>query len=85
MRPANERQRYFVMTSFIGWVQTQNQPWEYNGLVQDYIIPSVLAMELLQVYTKPLIWWIEHKEHVFQTLTQLIHLKVTGVTHKWIS
>ena len=48
---------YFVMTSFIGWVQAQNQPWAYiNGLVQNYIILSVLAMELLQFYFKPLIW-----------------------------
>ena len=25
--PANRRQRYFVTTSLIGWVQTWNQPW----------------------------------------------------------
>ena len=27
LRPANERRRYKVMPSLIGWVQTQNQPW----------------------------------------------------------
>ena len=26
LRPANERRRYFVTTSFIGWVQAENQP-----------------------------------------------------------
>ena len=27
MRPANERWRYSVMPSLIGWVHTQNDPW----------------------------------------------------------
>ena len=27
LRPANERQRYFVTTSLIGWAQIWNQPW----------------------------------------------------------
>ena len=27
LRPANERRRYFVTTSPIGWVQAENQPW----------------------------------------------------------
>ena len=27
LRPANERHRYKVTPSLIGWVQTQNQPW----------------------------------------------------------
>ena len=26
-RPANERRRYFVTLSLIGWMQTKNQPW----------------------------------------------------------
>ena len=30
LRPANERQRYFVTTSLIGWVQTKNQSWIYK-------------------------------------------------------
>ena len=29
LHPANERRRYFVTTSFNGWVQAQNQPWYY--------------------------------------------------------
>ena len=33
LRPANERWRYKVRLSVIGWVQTQNQPWLfYLGL-----------------------------------------------------
>ena len=27
LRPANERRRYFVTTSLIGWAQAWNQPW----------------------------------------------------------
>ena len=27
LRPANERRRYKVTTSLIGWAQTWNQPW----------------------------------------------------------
>ena len=27
LRPANERRRYFVTTSLIGWAQAYNQPW----------------------------------------------------------
>ena len=26
-RPANERRRYFVTASLIGWAQSKNQPW----------------------------------------------------------
>ena len=33
MRPANERRRYMVMSSLIGWVQTQNDSWN--------IIPNI--------------------------------------------
>ena len=28
LRPANERRRYKVTPSLIGWAQTQNQPWQ---------------------------------------------------------
>ena len=33
VRPANERHRYKVTASLIGWAQTQNQPWNiiYKG------------------------------------------------------
>ena len=33
LRPANERRRYFVTASLIGWAQAQNQPWSCNNLV----------------------------------------------------
>ena len=29
LRPANERRRYFVTTSFIGWAQTYSRPCDY--------------------------------------------------------
>ena len=30
MCPANERRRYIVTSSLIGWVHSQNDPWGYN-------------------------------------------------------
>ena len=52
--PANERRRYFVTTSLIGWAQTWHQPWIYNdGLVQGCSIFSALAVEILQYCAKP--------------------------------
>ena len=53
LRPANERRRYFVTSSLIGWVQAWNQPWNVHiswdiqwkdhidGLVLDCYISSV--------------------------------------------
>ena len=35
-RPANERRRYFVTTSLIGWAPTYNQPW-IHGMNKGYI------------------------------------------------
>ena len=31
LRPANERRRYKVTPSLIGWAQTKNQLWRYNN------------------------------------------------------
>ena len=31
LHPANERRRYFVATSLIGWAQAYNQPCNYNN------------------------------------------------------
>ena len=33
LRPANERCRYKVTASLIGWAQTWNQPWNYTPLI----------------------------------------------------
>ena len=33
MRPANERWRYTVALSLIGWVHTQNDPWSYRVFI----------------------------------------------------
>ena len=30
LSPSNERQRYFITMSLIGWVQAWNQPWRSN-------------------------------------------------------
>ena len=32
MRPTNERPRYVVMSSLIGWVHSQNEPCLYDNL-----------------------------------------------------
>ena len=32
MRPANERRRYNVPSSFIGWAHTQNDPYSCMGM-----------------------------------------------------
>ena len=37
MHPANERQRYNVRSSLLGWAHTQNDPWEFM-LTTYYII-----------------------------------------------
>ena len=37
LRPANERRRYFVTTSLIGWVQAKNRPCLYWFIRWDYI------------------------------------------------
>ena len=34
LRPANERRRYFVTTSLIGWVQAQNQPHGNHRVIE---------------------------------------------------
>ena len=45
LRPTNERRRYFVTTSVIGWAQTSNQP-------RDYISPG-LEDCFTKGFTKP--------------------------------
>ena len=34
LRPANERRRYFVTTSLIGWEQNKNQPWSLLSVLE---------------------------------------------------
>ena len=36
LRPANERRRFFVTTSLIGWVQTWNHPWKYMAATSNH-------------------------------------------------
>ena len=44
MRPANERRRYIVTASLIGWVHTQNDPWRMQNCV--YLIYVFLGIIL---------------------------------------
>ena len=36
MHPANERRRYDVTSSLVGWIQAQNEAWEYMATVLFY-------------------------------------------------
>ena len=38
LRPANERRRYKVTPSLIGWAQTLNQPWIINTTTEDLVM-----------------------------------------------
>ena len=47
-----------------------------NGIVQDCSISSVLAMEILQSSTKPLIFWLATKEADWrESLQWAVHLE----------
>ena len=47
MCPANERWRYIVTLSLIGWMQTQNDPWFFNPLYPVKILTSVIQTKSL--------------------------------------
>ena len=49
MPPANERRRYNVTSSLIGWVHTQNNPWVW---VKMLCIPSVSTFRLQNFFEK---------------------------------
>ena len=62
MRSANERRRYIVASSLVGWAHTHRMDTglhtdttglQIDGLVKDCSISSALAMEILQSGTKP--------------------------------
>ena len=38
MHPANKRLHYIVMSSLIGWVHAQNDPWKYVRIVSNDVI-----------------------------------------------
>ena len=50
MRPANERRRYIVTSSLIGWMHTQNDPCMcvilrlYYGLMANCAVPSYMYL-----------------------------------------
>ena len=46
LRPANERRRYFVMMSLIGWAQTWNQPWEMKHPRLNLISLDIISCSL---------------------------------------
>ena len=44
VRPANDRRRYFVTTSLIGWMKASNQPWNSGGtssMTLEYLVRIV--------------------------------------------
>ena len=38
MRSANDRWRYNVTSSLIGWAHTQDDPWDQDGIITNYIL-----------------------------------------------
>ena len=56
LRPANERRRYFVTTSLIGWSQTKDQP------CQLFIRKKEYKMNII---------WVPIEKHYFQHTAKL--------------
>ena len=46
MCPANERQRYNVTLSRIGWAHTQKDPWLFSGMTSTRIAPTKFASRI---------------------------------------
>ena len=44
MRPANERRRYIVTSSLIGWAHIQIDPWESINALGDEFIGGILIV-----------------------------------------
>ena len=56
MHPANGRRSYNVMPYLIGWVHTQNDPWQYSILpISLWVTPTEKANELQWLYTQ--VWY----------------------------
>ena len=45
MRPANERRRYSVMLSFIGWAHTQNYPCEFRSWINNAFMLNIAQVK----------------------------------------
>ena len=52
MGAANQRWRNIVPQSFIDCAHAENEPWNIDGLVQDWANSSALAMEPLQSWAQ---------------------------------
>ena len=59
LHPANERRRYFVTTSLIGWVQPQNQLWSHMAHSRLDIFPDTMRSRYIAV----IFLWITHERH----------------------
>ena len=70
LRPANDRRRYFVTTSLIGWVQTKNQPWIWYCLRQ-------LTMESLEKFQNDFVpFWCRVSTLVVKRLSWFLNTSV---------
>ena len=71
LHPANERRRFFVMISHIGWVQAQNQLWILQGVRNHYSI-SVLRWSF--VFVLKLLKHLKYLIDLWQVFEQQVAL-----------
>ena len=62
LSPTNERRRYFVTTSLIGWVQTQDQPCTMSNNFWQWL------KDVAQTAGKDIDWHIEALKKMFDIL-----------------
>ena len=74
LRPANEKRRYFVTTSLIGWAQTWNQPCYHTGRKNN-------SHALSQQQKRSRMWEKYCISGCIMDIDWLIHLVSTGHTH----
>ena len=83
LHPANERQRYFVTASLIGWVQAYNHPW-----CSTCITHCILQLEILII---SYLWFFSFSDHCLRSkifyfiwTKKSLHSKLTYHLMCWI-
>ena len=88
MRPANERQQYIVMLSPIGWVHTQNDPW---NLMQEIISANTKAHYIKVSQVRPWLNVLINKpnNYVDWHASSTLHAGLASINHMgpecWLS
>ena len=76
LRPANERRRYFVTTSLIGWAQTKNQPCYAHVCWLCYILVISMAQWKQDCVIRVLIYRHVSSTYVPTLINNYIYYKV---------